>query len=117
MAIALHLIFKLRKMKFFFVTVLLIWNFEIGNAQQKTGLLLSDKNAQKGYILFAPLLSQITYLIDKDGNPIHSWRSKWLPSQSAYLLPDGHLLRTGVDTSTTYFPRSGGWIENFDWHN
>ncbi len=82
--------------------------------QNESGLLLSTGNSQEGYILFAPLQSRITYLIDKEGHPIHSWRSNWLPAQSAYLLPDGNLLRTGIDTGNHHFPRSGGWIEKID---
>lgn len=80
----------------------------------ETGLLLNTGNDQEGYVLFAPLSSRITYLIDKQGHPVHSWRSNWLPAQSAYLLPDGNLLRTGIDTSNHHFPRSGGWIEKID---
>ncbi|MBL7931951.1 MAG: aryl-sulfate sulfotransferase, partial [Bacteroidia bacterium] len=83
-------------------------------AQEEGGVLLSTNGNQPGYILFAPLQSKITYLIDKEGHPVHSWRSKWLPAQSAYLLPDGNLLRTGIDTGNKYFPRSGGWIEKID---
>lgn len=83
-------------------------------AQEEGGVLVSTGNHQPGYVLFAPLQSKVTYLIDKQGRPVHSWRSQWLPAQSAYLLPDGDLLRTGIDTGNKHFPRSGGWIEKLD---
>lgn len=98
----------------FSVVLFLVFCICASQAQQDGGLLVSDKNNQPGYVLFAPLMSKITYLIDKEGRPVHSWRSQWLPAQSAYLLPDGDLLRTGIDTGNKYFPRSGGWIEKID---
>lgn len=101
-------------MKYFTAILLLLWKTWTCKAQAETGVIFSSETAQSGYVLFAPLQSRVTYLIDKNGNPRHTWRSEWLPAQSAYLLPDGTLLRTGVDTSNRYFPRSGGWIEKLD---
>lgn len=97
-----------------FVYALLIAHLCNSQSPPQTGLLQSGDGDLDGYILFAPLQSRITYLINKQGKPLHSWRSNWLPAQSAYLLPDGHLLRTGVDTGNHHFPRSGGWIEKIN---
>lgn len=105
-------------MKHFITLNLLVWTFGSGIAQSSTGLTFQDSSNTKGYVLFAPLFSRTTYLIDKTGKEVKTWMSDWLPAQSAYLLPNGHLLRTGIDTTfNVNFPKSGGWIEEFDWNN
>lgn len=43
--------------------------------------------------LFAPLRSKITYLIDCDGNLVHSWEGQSNPGEAVYLHDDGSLLR------------------------
>lgn len=72
--------------------------------------------SRQGYVLFAPLHSKTTYLIDKCGKLVHSWTSEHTPAQSVYLLPNGNLLRTGTDSSRL-IPANGGKIELFDWNN
>jgi hypothetical protein len=101
-------------MKIFFVFVLFFLNALSFEAQRTVGVLPNGGKSQKGYVLFAPLYSQTTYLIDKNGAVVHSWKSKWLPSQSVYLLKDGTLLRTAND-STKFFSAGGGLIEKIDW--
>ena len=34
-----------------------------------------------------------TYLIDNAGQVVHKWTSQYEPGRSAYLLPNGHLIR------------------------
>src|SRR5690349_15040947 len=63
-------------------------------AASKTGLLINDPRAFQGYTLFAPLMGTKTYLIDMQGHVVRSWDSKCNPAASAYLLDNGHLLRT-----------------------
>ncbi|MCC6369662.1 MAG: aryl-sulfate sulfotransferase [Bacteroidia bacterium] len=86
------------------------------NAQQTLGLLQNEPGAMDGYVLFAPLMSHNTYLIDKCGREVHEWKSNYRPGQSAYLLPDGNLLRCANDSNLA-FVSSGGRIEKFDWNN
>jgi hypothetical protein len=80
------------------------------------GVVQSSSGQQDGYVLFAPLSSTTTYLIDKQGQQVHSWQSKYAPGKSAYLLPDGSLLRTG-NFGNAYFkvPGNGGIIEKYNW--
>jgi len=59
-----------------------------------TGLLFSGGEAWPGYTLLAPIALPTTYLIDVDGNVVHTWESDAPAGNAAYLLPDGHLLRT-----------------------
>ncbi|MBS1538370.1 MAG: aryl-sulfate sulfotransferase [Bacteroidetes bacterium] len=85
-------------------------------AYPASGVLQSNSGQQDGYILFAPMSSTSTYLIDKNGQQIKSWNSKYTPGKSAYLLPDGSLLRTG-NFGNIYFrmPGNGGIIEKYTW--
>jgi hypothetical protein len=88
------------------------------SAQQNTlGLIYSEPGYQDGYTLFAPLFSKTTYLIDKQGRLVHTWESQYFPKYSAFLLPDGSLLRTGgVDNPNFNFaPAAGGIIERIGW--
>jgi Arylsulfotransferase (ASST)/Secretion system C-terminal sorting domain len=87
------------------------------HAQPTIGLIAHNAGSlDDGYVLFAPIGSTNTYLVDKCGNLIHTWPSTYRPGQSCYLLPDGSLLRTG-NTNNTIFTSGGkgGIIEKIDW--
>jgi hypothetical protein len=47
----------------------------------------------EGHILFAPMQSTTTYLIDSNGDVNHTWPSDYAPGESVYMLEDGTLLR------------------------
>jgi Arylsulfotransferase (ASST) len=69
------------------------------------------------YVLFAPLNSTVTYLMDLQGRLVHSWRSEAGPSLSVYLLPNGLLLRPR-SLGTSSFPAgggNGGRVEELNW--
>jgi hypothetical protein len=51
---------------------------------------------------FAPIGSKTTYLMDNDGNTVHSWAGDYRPGQSVYLLEDSTLLRTANTGDTTF---------------
>ena len=85
-------------------------------AQPTVGLISNTGQSQDGYVLFAPLDSKDTYLIDKCGKLMHKWHSKHKPGQSVYLLPDGTLLRTAND-SIVSFIGDGGKIEKLGWNS
>ncbi|MEZ7506626.1 aryl-sulfate sulfotransferase [Flavobacterium sp. Arc2] len=70
-----------------------------------------------GYVLFAPIGSNTTYLIDKCGKQVKTWPSNYKPGQSCYLLTDGSLLRPGNNNNTTFNAGGkGGVIEKIDWN-
>lgn len=84
---------------------------------QTMGLMQHDSlSYDKGYVLFSPIQYTSTYLIDKCGYLAHEWTSTYQPGQSAYLLPDGNLLREG-NTNNVHFNAGGkgGIIEKLDW--
>jgi len=86
------------------------------SAQQTVGLMVHNPgNNENGYILFTPLTYHDTYLIDKCGRLMHQWTSATRPNHSVYLLPDGKLLRTGVDINGSF--NAGGVIETLDWNS
>ena len=82
--------------------------------QQTVGLIFQKSGSMNGYVLFAPLNSTTTYLINKCGKVVHTWQSKYKPGNVAYLLPDGTLLRPRKEQC---FASSGGVIEKLDWES
>jgi hypothetical protein len=83
----------------------------------QVGLILNTDKAFPGYTLFAPKHNTATYLIDNNGQVVHSWTaSKYEPGQSVYLLENGNLLRacmTKGQLSTG--GGEGGRVEEYDW--
>ena len=69
---------------------------------EKRGVLRKSPETCPGYTLIAPFGGQKTFLIDLDGNDVHSWITDRKPSQAAYLLEDGSLLRTAKIPSQTF---------------
>jgi formylglycine-generating enzyme required for sulfatase activity len=86
-------------------------------ASRTVGLFLNDPHACEGYTLLAPKQYTMTYLIDNQGLVVHTWKSQYPPGQSAYLLPNGDLIRAcslqnpNVNTGGG----EGGRIEEFNW--
>ncbi|MDX1476648.1 MAG: aryl-sulfate sulfotransferase [Saprospiraceae bacterium] len=83
--------------------------------QQTVGLFAYEEGAYDGYTLFAPTGYEHTYLIDNCGMLINEWISPHTPGMSAYLLPDGDLLRAARISSTFNGGGSGGRIERYGW--
>ncbi len=79
----------------------------------------SNTEFYEGYTLFSPNSSRITYLIDMDGDVVHTWESESTPGNSVYLLEDGNLLRTeSFQTKESRdFPKggAGGRVKIIDW--
>lgn len=81
------------------------------------GVVLNTADASPGYTLIAPFGGQQTYLIDLQGKVVHSWTTQLQPSQAAYLLEDGSLLRTAKVPSQTFRIPGGpaGAIQRIAW--
>lgn len=87
------------------------------SAQRTVGLLTHDHQSEDGYVLFPPLSSKTTYLLDKCGRQIRNWVSSYQAGNCAYLLPDGSLIRAGNAGNTVFATGpAGGVIEIFDWN-
>ncbi|RLD22015.1 MAG: hypothetical protein DRI69_02465 [Bacteroidetes bacterium] len=80
------------------------------------GLILNAKGATKGYKLFAPLTSDVHYLINNKGEVVHTWKLKYATG-SAYIMDNGHLIATGRDPVSVVFAGGGqnGYIFEYDW--
>ncbi|MEZ4870169.1 MAG: aryl-sulfate sulfotransferase [Caldilineaceae bacterium] len=81
------------------------------------GLVLATAAASPGYTLVAPMDKTVTYLINNQGETVHSWQSDYTPGNAAYLLEDGSLMRTALpqDNPMGLGAGNGGMIEKFDW--
>jgi hypothetical protein len=88
-----------------------------GPATQGIALIRNDPGAFQGYTLISPLQSKTTFLIDMNGRIVKSWATDSTPSSLAYLLENGNLLRTGVQTSSPFGQTAGGGgrVQEFAW--
>ncbi|MEJ2108516.1 MAG: aryl-sulfate sulfotransferase [Acidobacteriota bacterium] len=83
-----------------------------------TGVLKYDaERSYGGYTLFSPMInSKITYLIDMEGNIVHTWEAEFTPGAYAELLPNGNLLRGGVlPDNPAPIGGAGGIVQELDW--
>ncbi len=101
--------------KLFLFSFILFWSV---TKSQTIGLIQHNASTlDDGYVLFAPINSNTTYLIDKCGKQIKTWNSAYKPGQSVYILPDGTLLHSGKANNTTFTAGgNGGIIEKIDWN-
>ena len=51
--------------------------------------------ASTEYTLYAPVRSEITYLVNNKGDVVHQWKANTKTGHEALLMKDGALLRTG----------------------
>lgn len=101
-----------------YIAALLLLIHLVSKAQNTVGLIEYQPNNTDGYILFSPMASTKTYLINKCGEKVHEWNtSTYRPALSSYLMTDGSLLRTGKSSNANFSEGgSGGIIEKFDWN-
>ncbi len=98
--------------------IISVCSLSYSNAQQTVGLFAYEDGAFNGYTLFNPLRSSTTYLIDNCGKVIHNWEGEYLPSQMAYLLEDGTLLRAVKSNQNNPVFNAGGGgerLQKVDW--
>lgn len=96
---------------FFLPALLLAQTKTLGLTKKRNG------NDENGYILFSPIGTDTTYLMNKCGQKLHFWKTQHTPGMSVYLKTDGHLLKSGTYTDTTFgfAGGRGGIIEEYDW--
>ena len=81
----------------------------------ETGTLRNEPDAWQGYTMFSPSNATTTYLIDMDGEVVHTWHSD-SSGGPGYLLADGSLLRK--ESVPNPVMRSGGFggrITRYAW--
>ena len=67
-----------------------------------------------GQILFAPMYSLQTYLIDSNGAVSHTWSSYYFPGEAVRWLGDGTILRT-IKTGNYLIGGSAGGVQKLSW--
>jgi hypothetical protein len=84
---------------------------------RQLGVIKNTDKAFEGYTLIAPMPGRETYLIRNDGQIVNQWDSDYTPGESAYLLPNGHLLRSAKAgrAGGEAVKGPGGGIQEFDW--
>lgn len=81
-----------------------------------TGVLLWDKSAAyKGYTLVSPNMGAIVYLVDMEGDVVHTWKTAGRPGMYAELLPNGNLLRAYRLENVIPFGGGSGVVQELDW--
>ena len=90
---------------------------DIAGANEPRGLRTNQPEAQPGYTLFAPIISDTTYLINNAGEVVHTWKSDYAPAGGVYLLPNGNLLRPVREPEVERFSGGGqgGRFQEFTW--
>ena len=80
------------------------------------GLAYAHASAAPGYVLFSPLVSDVTYLVDAAGKVVHTWQSQYSPC-GLYLLDNGSLLRLAHEPTPSAFQAGGeaGRIQELAW--
>jgi Arylsulfotransferase (ASST) len=97
------------------------WNPEdtrtITGASSKRGLIKKTDKATPGYVLFSPGNSTQSYLMNMDGDVVHSWTGELSTLLHGYLLKNGHLIRLERDDDFPTFAAGGqaGRIREYDW--
>ena len=81
------------------------------------GLMSKTEGATPGYVIFSPLQSSTTYLVDTDGNVVHTWESEFGPTGWVYLKENGNLVRGGRQPDAPVFGGGGqgGRLQEFTW--
>jgi hypothetical protein len=81
------------------------------------GLVAREAGVSEGYVLFNPLLSDTSYLVNNDGEVVHAWKTSTSPGAGMDFLPNGNLLRTGRDPEQLGFRAggTGGILQELDW--
>jgi hypothetical protein len=89
----------------------------IGGLGMPRGLISKTDEATPGYVMFSPLQSDTTYLVDMDGKVVHVWASEYGPSGWLYLKDNGNLVRGGRQPDAPVFGGGGqgGRLQEFTW--
>jgi hypothetical protein len=89
----------------------------LGRLDAQRGLLEKTDAATPGYVLFNPIKSATTYLIDKDGQVVHTWTSELGISGGMYLRDNGNLFRSSRNAAAPVFAGGGqgGAFQEFTW--
>ena len=89
----------------------------IGGLGMPRGLISKTEEATPGYVIFSPLLSGTTYVVNTNGEVVHTWESEYGPSGWLYIKENGNLVRGGREPDAPIFGGGGqgGRLQEFTW--
>ena len=89
---------------------------DLAGLEEERGLRINTDQAASGYVLFSPAISGTTYLVDADGQVVHTWQSDYGTGHGLYLLDNGDLIRAGrLADHERFMGGQGGQIQRFTW--
>jgi len=92
------------------IFTIILASLQLSAQSPSIGLKHYEEGIQDGYVLFTPLDSRFTFLIDNCGNLVNQWESDLKSNFSVYLLEDGSILKPTKEGANTY-------IEKRDWND
>lgn len=99
--------------------ILSLFAYNFSSAQTQTvGLFTyNDSLTWPGYTLMGPTASDDVFLLDNCGEVVHSWDTQVSAGAVVYMLPNGHLMKTEIDTLGR-FTRGGrgGLVREYDFN-
>ena len=111
-------------MKYFFkshiIILSIIFVFSMGpgftplSNPQMTRQTKGNLSNINGQIVYSPMDSTETYLIDYTGNVVHQWSSDDLPGEAVYWIGNGTILRT-IKTDIVGLGGAGGGVQKVRW--
>ena len=80
--------------------------------------IIDSSDPFDGYILYTPIRSKITYLINNEREVVHTWKSNYSQGLGVYLLENGNLIRSDCPGLPTILGGGfSGRVEMFDWNS
>jgi len=112
-------ILKKSKILITFILFILLISISTTNAFINNNCFFSSSYTDlwDGYIIFSPEYSTKTFLMDMNGDVVHSWDSNYIQGLPVYLIENGNLIRGCSKLDNTRFVVGGftGRVELQDW--
>ena len=98
------------------IIILLSGFFIVPSSQSKTIYQTYEQSSMisECQILYAPMKSTTTYLIDSTGTVNHTWPSEYAPGVAVWWLGDGTILRT-IRVGIPVIGGAGGGVQKVEW--
>jgi len=107
---------EFRLMAFFIVFILLGGYFvPISSSQPVDQNMQSPLMMTDGQILYSPMWTTTTYLLESTGAVNHTWANSFFPGVAVWWLGDGTILRTIRTGSGGGAGGSGGGVQKVEW--
>ena len=110
------LVYRQRLQVFFIAMVFVVGAFSVplASSQLTSQTMPRSLGLVEGQILFAPMDSLTTYLIDRNGTVNHTWPSGYLPGEGVRWMGNGMILRT-IKTDISGYGGDGGGVQEIQW--